>query len=192
MKRQYRIAVFGASACGKTALIRRFVSGDYTEIYDPTIEDRYKKTLMYKGKPAHLEILDTSGKELVSEMMTRYITSADAFMVVYSVGSRKSYEHALHLFSQIAKLRGVNSIARLLVAAKCDSDYREVSPEEGNTLSAQLSCSFAEVSARMNINILEVFEEMVSQLNYIETMTYARRADQPLYRNSSNSLCCFL
>ncbi|PIO64680.1 Ras family protein [Teladorsagia circumcincta] len=113
-------------------------------------------------------------------------------MVVYSVGSRKSYEHALHLFSQIAKLRGVNSIARLLVAAKCDSDYREVSPEEGNTLSAQLSCSFAEVSARMNINILEVFEEMVSQLNYIETMTYARRADQPLYRNSSNSLCCFL
>ncbi|PIO63349.1 Ras family protein [Teladorsagia circumcincta] len=108
MKRQYRIAVFGASACGKTALIRRFVSGDYTEIYDPTIEDRYKKTLMYKGKPAHLEILDTSGK-----------------------------------------------IARLLVAAKCDSDYREVSPEEGNTLSAQLSCSFAEVSARMNINILE-------------------------------------
>ncbi|KAK6057785.1 hypothetical protein COOONC_04655 [Cooperia oncophora] len=43
-------------------LIRRFVSGDYTEVYDPTIEDRHKKTLMYNGKPAHLEILDTSGK----------------------------------------------------------------------------------------------------------------------------------
>ncbi|KAK5972303.1 hypothetical protein GCK32_001634 [Trichostrongylus colubriformis] len=192
MKRQYRIAVFGASACGKTSLIRQFVSGDYTESYDPTIEDRYKKTLMYKGRPAHLEILDTSGKELVSEMMTRYITSADAFMVLYSVGSRKSFEYAVHLFSQIAKLRGVNSIARLLVAAKCDSDYREVSPEEGNTLSAQLSCSFAEVSAKMNINVQEVFDEMVSQLQYIETMQYSRRADQQLYRNSGNSFCCFL
>ncbi|KAK6043745.1 hypothetical protein COOONC_18750 [Cooperia oncophora] len=64
MKRQYRIAVFGAAACGKTAFIRRFVSGDYTEVYDPTIEDRHKKTLMYNGKPAHLEILDTSGKDI--------------------------------------------------------------------------------------------------------------------------------
>ncbi|VDO53472.1 unnamed protein product [Haemonchus placei] len=62
MKRPYRIAVFGASACGKTALIRRFVSGDYTDIYDPTIEDRYKKTMIYQGKPVHLEILDSSGK----------------------------------------------------------------------------------------------------------------------------------
>ncbi|KAK6043751.1 Ras family protein [Cooperia oncophora] len=125
-------------------------------------------------------------------MMTRYITSADAFIVVYSVGSRKSYEHALHLFSQIAKLRGVYSIARMLVGAKCDSDYREVSAEEGNTLSAQLNCSFAEVSAKMNINVHEVFDEMVSQLHYIETMEHGRRTDQQLYRNSGNSFCCFL
>nr|CDJ92752.1 Ras domain containing protein [Haemonchus contortus] len=136
--------------------------------------------------------------ELISEMMTRYITSADAFMVVYSVGSRKSFEHAVHLFSQIAKIRGVNSvenklqIARLLVAAKCDSDYREVSPDEGNTLSAQLSCSFAEVSAKMNINIPEVFEEMVSQRHYIETMESSRRRNQQLYGNSGSSWCCFL
>ncbi|KHJ75163.1 Ras family protein [Oesophagostomum dentatum] len=89
-------------------------------------------------------------------MLSRYISSADGFVVVYSVGSRKSFEHALYLFSQIARVRGVNSIARMLVAAKCDSDYREVSPEEGNTLSAQLSCSFAEASARTNINVYEV------------------------------------
>ncbi|EYB94944.1 hypothetical protein Y032_0165g23 [Ancylostoma ceylanicum] len=135
--------------------IRRFVSNEYSDVYDPTIEDRFKKTVVFQGSSAQLEIVDTAGKELVSEMLSRYISSADAFMVVYSVGSRKSYEHALYLFSQIARVRGVNSIARMLVAAKCDSDYREVSPEEGNTLSAQLRCSFAEASARSGINVHE-------------------------------------
>lgn len=192
MKRQYRIAVIGAPACGKSSLIRRSVFDEYAETYDPTIEDRYKKSLIYKGKPAHLEILDTAGKELVSEMMHRYITSADAFMVVYSVGSRKSYEHALHLFHQIARVRGVDSIARLLVAAKCDSDYREVTSDEGNTLSAQLSCSFAEVSAKMNINVHEVFEEMVAQLRYIETVEHGRRGTKEHYPSRGSSLCCFL
>ncbi|KAJ1352251.1 Ras GTPase [Parelaphostrongylus tenuis] len=158
-------------------------------MYDPTIEDRYKKTMIYKGKPAHLQIVDTAGKELVCEMMSRYILSADAFMVVYSVGSRKSFEHALYIFSQIARLRGVDSVARLLVAAMCDSDYREVSPEEGNTLSAQLHCSFAEASAKRNVNIEEVFEEMVSQLRYIETTSWKK--EHASHRLKS-SLCCFL
>ncbi|WKY05939.1 hypothetical protein Q1695_006279 [Nippostrongylus brasiliensis] len=193
MKRQYRIAVIGAPACGKTALIRRFAFDEYTDAYDPTIEDRYKKTIIYKGKAAHLEILDTAGKELVSEMMQRYISSADAFMVLYSVGSRKSYEHALHLFHQIAQVRGVNSIARLLVAAKCDSEHREVSADEGNTLSAQLSCSFAEVSSRLSINVHEVFEELVSQLRYIESVGRdGQRRNKEYYPNTGNSLCCFL
>ncbi|KAK6747560.1 hypothetical protein RB195_000637 [Necator americanus] len=189
MKKQYRIAVLGATACGKTSLIRRFVSNDYSDIYDPTIEDRFKKSLLFQGSMSYLEIVDTAGRELVSEMLSRYISSADAFIVVYSVGSRKSYEYALSLFSQIARMRGVNSIARMLVAAKCDSDYREVSPQEGNTLSAQLRCSFAEASARMNINVHEIFEEMVSQLRYIETMS---KRNKQLQRNSRHPLCCFL
>ncbi|CAJ0604289.1 unnamed protein product [Cylicocyclus nassatus] len=191
MKRQYRVAVLGASACGKTSLIRRFVSDDYTETYDPTIEDRYKKTLMVQGSSAHLEIVDTAGKELVNEMLSRYIASADAFMVVYSVGSRMSYEHALYLFSQIARVRGVDTIARILVAAKCDSDYREVSPDEGHTLSAQLRCSFAESSAKMNINVHEIFEDIVIQLRYVETVSRTVSRNQP-YQSTKNPPCCFL
>ncbi|KHJ85192.1 hypothetical protein OESDEN_15086 [Oesophagostomum dentatum] len=62
MRRQYRIAVLGASATGKTSLIRRFVNNAYTDIYDPTIEDRYKKTLVTQGSSSHLEIVDTAGK----------------------------------------------------------------------------------------------------------------------------------
>ncbi|RCN30995.1 hypothetical protein ANCCAN_23236 [Ancylostoma caninum] len=62
MRRQYRIAVLGAPACGKTSLIRRFVSNQYSEVYDPTIEDRFKKTVVFQGSSAHLEIVDTAGR----------------------------------------------------------------------------------------------------------------------------------
>lgn len=81
--------------------------------------------------------------------------------------------------------------------------------DEGNTLSAQLSCSFAEVSAKMNINVHEViplqnvaqrdennefqvFEEMVAQLRYIETVEHGRRGTKEHYPSRGSSLCCFL
>ncbi|KJH45928.1 Ras family protein [Dictyocaulus viviparus] len=168
--------------------IHRFISNEYKETYDPTVEDWYKKTLMCKGRPVQLEIIDTAGRELVSEMLLRYILTADAFIVVYSVGSRKSYQHAIYLFSQIAQIRVIGSIARLLVATMCDSIYREVSPEEGNALSAQLRCSFAEVSAKRNVNIQEIFEETVSLLLFIENMRYSK---EDVQQNQKLPFCCF-
>lgn len=47
-------------------------------------------------------------------------------------------------------------IPRMLVATKLDSPLRQISLDSGNTLSAQLQCSFAETSAEHDINVVEV------------------------------------
>lgn len=93
-------------------------------------------------------------------------------------------------------------IPRMLVATKLDSPLRQISLDSGNALSAQLQCSFAETSAEHDINVVEVlslplvslhsllfevFEEVVSQIRYVQGMKKKMEEDQTL------SLCrCLL
>ncbi|CAB3409064.1 unnamed protein product [Caenorhabditis bovis] len=155
-KTEYKIVVFGDSASGKSALVKRFINNEFRQTYDPTIEDKYKTKFNFQNQPINLQIVDTSGKELMPGMLSRYIAYADAFIVCYSIGSRKSFLRAFHLFELISQKRQISEIARVLVGCKCDSEYREVYAEEGNDLSAQLQCSFAETSAAQNLNVIEV------------------------------------
>ncbi|CAD6195181.1 unnamed protein product [Caenorhabditis auriculariae] len=187
-KENYRIVVLGDSACGKTALVRRFVTGQAVTNYDPTIEDKYKKKLHFQDRQVTLEIVDTAGRELLPDMLTRYITFADAFIICYSIGSRRSFDHVHHYFENISRLRPISQIARVLVGCKCDADYREIYPEEANELSAQLQCSFAETSAFRDLNVNEVFEECVSQLNYISILRQKSRPDSKIRRHLSRQL----
>ncbi|CAI5447749.1 unnamed protein product [Caenorhabditis angaria] len=129
-------------------------------------------------------------------MLNRYISFADAFVICYSISSRKSFERAFELFQLVGQRRNVSQIARVLVGCKCDaSAFREVSASEANSLSAQLQCSFAETSSLENLNIFDVFDECVSQLNYIRILRRSNEDQEEWYRNSSKNAsnwCCFL
>jgi GTPase SAR1 family protein len=39
----YRVAVFGAGGVGKTSLILRFIKGTFSDLYVPTIEDKFEQ-----------------------------------------------------------------------------------------------------------------------------------------------------
>lgn len=45
--REYKIVVLGSGGVGKSALTVKFVTGRFEEMYDPTIEDFYRKEIMY-------------------------------------------------------------------------------------------------------------------------------------------------
>lgn len=46
---------------GKSALTVQFMRNTFVSVYDPTIEDTYRKTLMIDGEECLVEILDTAG-----------------------------------------------------------------------------------------------------------------------------------
>src|SRR5690625_5207644 len=61
----YKVVLLGTGGVGKSAITHRFVSGEFIEKYDPTIEDSYRRrTSKRNGEPAILEILDTAGTEV--------------------------------------------------------------------------------------------------------------------------------
>lgn len=41
--REYKLVIVGGGGVGKSALAIQFIHGHFIEMYDPTIEDSYKK-----------------------------------------------------------------------------------------------------------------------------------------------------
>ncbi len=58
----------GPGGVGKSALTIRLISNYFTEDYDPTIEDSYRKTCKVDGVSVVLDILDTAGQEEFSAL----------------------------------------------------------------------------------------------------------------------------
>ena len=85
--REYKVVMLGSGGVGKSALTVKFVTGQFAERYDPTVEgkkyfeeedfhffsDFYRKEIEVNREPATLEILDTAGTEQFASMRDLYI-----------------------------------------------------------------------------------------------------------------------
>ena len=62
-KRLFKIVVLGGGGVGKSCLTIRIVRNDFTDTYDPTIEDSYtKENFRVDDIISPIEILDTAGQ----------------------------------------------------------------------------------------------------------------------------------
>lgn len=98
-----RIVVLGSSGVGKSAIVMQYVQGVFVESYDPTLEDSFTKRVRspLTGDPLEVEILDTAGIDQFAAMRDMYIANGDAFVVVYSVDSKVSFNEACALITRI-------------------------------------------------------------------------------------------
>ena len=67
---RYTLFVLGRGAVGKTSLTIRFLSDNFIDEYEPTIEDFYRKNVKVDGETIGLEIYDTAGQEEFSTMLS--------------------------------------------------------------------------------------------------------------------------
>ena len=81
----------------------QYVQGVFVESYDPTLEDSFTKLVRspLTGDPLEVEILDTAGIDQFAAMRDMYIANGDAFVVVYSVYSKVSFNEACALITRI-------------------------------------------------------------------------------------------
>ena len=134
---KYKIVVLGAGAVGKSSLTVRYVTGDFLDEYDPTIEDYYRKLVEVDGEPAYMDILDTAGQEEFSSMQDEFFRQGKGFLLVYSIISKDSFNHCRTLRNKIKRARDdpEKKLALVLVGNKCDlSIQRQVPKSEGQKL----------------------------------------------------------
>ncbi|KAK6314379.1 GTP-binding protein Di-Ras1 [Coregonus clupeaformis] len=159
----YRVVVFGAGGVGKSSLVLRFVKGTFRDTYIPTVEDTYRQVISCDKSVCTLQITDTTGSHQFPAMQRLSISKGHAFILVYSVTSRQSLEELKPIYQQVLAIKGsVDAIPVMLVGNKSDETQREVETKEGEAQATAWKCAFMETSAKMNYNVKELFQELLT------------------------------
>merc|ERR1712110_1116950 len=168
----HKIIVVGTGGVGKSALTLQFMYGDFSEDYDPTSADSYRKTLTIDDTEINLDILDTAGQEDYAAMRDNYYRTGEGFMCVFSIVMQDSFDKLENFFEQILRVSDKEKIPFALVGNKIDlEEQREVDPLRGQELAAKYDCPYIETSARTNTNVEEAFHTLVQAVMKVKTQT---------------------
>ena len=124
----FTISVFGDARVGKSALIKSFLDHEFSEDYEPTIEEYYSKHIEYNDRHYELNIIDTSGTENFPAMRRVDIQKSDVIVLVYSLEHPQTFDLLKKLRSEILEEVGY-SIPVLVVANKSDMDVQGLAIE---------------------------------------------------------------
>jgi small GTP-binding protein len=171
VKENYRAVVLGAGGVGKSALVIRYITDNFIEDYDPTIEDSYRKNYSIDGVSGILEIVDTAGQEGFGTLLDQWIRRGKGFVLVYSITSLQSFEQAVKFRDSILSIKENDDVPIVLVGNKCDLEsQRKVSTQRAKELAEQWKCAFLETSAKEKINTSQVFTEIVKTIRKSEVV----------------------
>eukprot|EP01095_Lingulamoeba_sp_RSL-Kostka_P000534 TRINITY_DN10810_c2_g1_i1.p1 TRINITY_DN10810_c2_g1~~TRINITY_DN10810_c2_g1_i1.p1 ORF type:complete len:188 (-),score=59.06 TRINITY_DN10810_c2_g1_i1:79-642(-) len=162
---EYKIVTLGYGGVGKSALTIQLVNNHFVDEYDPTIEDNYRKQVKIDEEVCILDILDTAGEEEYSSMVDQYIRTGQGFIIVYSITNRISFEKIYYYLEKILRVKDVDKYPMVLAGNKCDlANEREVESEEALEIAQKHECPFFETSAKLRINVVELFYDIVREI----------------------------
>jgi len=170
----YNIVVIGGSSVGKTSLLSRFVTGTFSEEYDPTIEESFQKQVEIDGEEFVLDIVDTGGQEFFFDRsnLDKYFESAEGFLMVYSIEDKNSFAELQQFKEGIEKKKGKKETPMMIVGNKLDlENQRQVTLADGRQFAKKLNAFFTETSAKNNQNITDAFFPLVRQMSSLRSNT---------------------
>uniref|UniRef100_K7EZT0 Small monomeric GTPase n=1 Tax=Pelodiscus sinensis TaxID=13735 RepID=K7EZT0_PELSI len=176
-KNQVRLVFLGAAGVGKTALIRRFLLDTFEPEHQRTVEEMHSKEYEVSGAIVKVEILDTSGSYSFPAMRKLSIQNSDAFALVYAVDDAESFESIKSLREEILEVKEDKSAPILVVGNKAETRReRQVLTEDAMSLvELDWNNHFLEASAKENENVVEVFRELLRQVNLPSRLSPALR-----------------
>ncbi|QLQ78906.1 hypothetical protein HG537_0B02540 [Torulaspora globosa] len=156
-----KLVLLGEAAVGKSSIVLRFVSDDFTENKEPTIGAAFLTQRVNIGdETVKFEIWDTAGQERFASLAPMYYRNAQAALVVYDVTKPQSFIKARHWVKELHE-QASKGIIIALVGNKIDvlenGEERKVAREEAERLAEEESLLYFETSAKTGENVNEVF-----------------------------------
>ncbi|CAL4102891.1 unnamed protein product, partial [Meganyctiphanes norvegica] len=111
-----------------------------------------------------LEILDTAGSHHFPAMRELSIRSGRAFVIVFAVNNEQSFYEAQELWNLIVKIKGGDGSPVVVVGNKVDLDSERIVTFQRaqNWVDTEMSnASYLETSAKYNINVGELFKQLL-------------------------------
>ncbi|CAG8510947.1 18227_t:CDS:2, partial [Dentiscutata erythropus] len=145
----YKLVVLGDKGVGK--------------IYDPTIEDSYRKKVVIDDHPYVIELLDSGAEDIF--LYYQWIRDGEGFLIMYSITSRSTFERVEQFYDQIIRVKDNEPVPLMIMGNKSDKiTEREVSREEGMNMARRLNCEFVEGSAITGVNVERAFYSVAKMI----------------------------
>lgn len=114
-----KVLLVGNFGVGKTSLIRRFVSNEFSEDYISTIGVRVSaKIVKLEGEEIKLLIWDVAGTKDDEKVPKAYFLGSSAAMYVFDLSREETYENLSDRLENVKQLSGLKEIT--LVGNKKD------------------------------------------------------------------------
>jgi small GTP-binding protein len=173
--REFKLVVFGAGGVGKSSLIIQLINNEFSEKYDPTLEDTYQKDLHVNDIKFRVNLVDTAGQEEYQNLRSKYTTDGDAFIIVYSVTDQSTFDEVEKFLDTIfqgkATKPGQDTKAIVLctpilvIGNKTDlHERREVPFQEAHDMCTKYGIAHFECSAKKRENVEKSFEDICEQV----------------------------
>ena len=189
----YRVAVFGLGGVGKSSLTIRFISNEFCAVYDPTIEESYRKKVTIDGKPIVLEILDTAGREEFSPTQDMWIQTSDGFLIVQDITSHITFDEITIIRNKILRGKDKEIVPIVIAGNKGDlTNERKVTNEEGIEFSKEYNVPFYQTSAKDGINCQECFYQTVREIWRIYDQENDQLQQKSSKRKKERTYCSLL
>ncbi|XP_071839226.1 circularly permutated Ras protein 1-like [Apostichopus japonicus] len=113
-----------------------------------------------------LDILDTAGQEEYSALREQYMRLGQAFMIVYSIDDKNSFQAALDIHDLVRSFNDMFASSAILCGNKSDLESeRQVPAADGEKEANARDIAFMETSAKTGENVRLAFEELLRRAN---------------------------
>ena len=154
-----KVILVGDSGVGKSALLNKYVDGEFNDSHLATIGIEFKTK---QTKFAKLQIWDTAGQEKFRKIIIAYFRAAPICLFIFDVTNEESFK-SISNYLQLQKEHGIAGTELMLVANKIDlADKRMVSSEQAEEFALKNNMMYFECSSK-ELNTAE-FEAKLEEI----------------------------
>jgi len=168
----FKILIIGNSRCGKTSIIRRYASDNFTEDYNITLGADYTKKVVNWGKDQQirLQLWDIAGQDRFALLTRPYFRNASAAVIVCDVTRPLTMDAVRDWKRELdEKMSTEGAIPCILLANKCDQlkgvqEALEIGARIENLCSELGFAKWFITSAKSNENITDAMTFLLTTL----------------------------
>ena len=167
----YKLITLGDSSVGKTSIINRYISGKFDQKSSiSTIGfGCYSKEMILKdGTKIKITLIDTAGQENYLSLSATYFKNADGVLFIFAHDDNDSFDNLSrwikNLYDSNHEIDSNQTFPAYLVGNKCDLEHKINEDKIEDFKKENKFYGYIDTSAKEDIGINELFEEMGEML----------------------------
>jgi small GTP-binding protein len=159
-----KVCMLGASAVGKTSLVSRYVSGQFSDKYLTTVGAKVDRKVVRVGeREVHISLWDIEGADNFQKIRTSFLEGASGFMLVVDGTRRQTFEVAMDIRRQLEDEFGSTPLVMLVFNKSDLSDQWEIHDSDIEYLASQ-GINVIKGSAKTGMGVEDAFYSLTIKM----------------------------